>query len=252
MDFTHQQYKVLLVSFKENDYEFQTFEAFIQNPSKRKTVVLRHDVDRLPENALKLAEIEKCYNIKASYFFRVVSHVWDEKIIKYIVKLGHEIAYHYEDLTITKGDYQKAIKHFDMHLQQFRKFYNSKTICMHGSPISKWDNRNLWKEFSYMDYGIIAEPYFDVDYNKVLYITDTGRRWNKEDISVRDKVRTAYDIKIKSTPDLINKINNKELPDQIIINIHPHRWFNNFYGWFKELIIQNIKNVIKFLLIKLT
>ena len=54
-----------------------------------------------------------------------------------------------------------------------------KTICMHGSPLSKWDNRDLWKRYNYRDFGIIAEPYFDLDFDEVFYITDTGRSWNK-------------------------------------------------------------------------
>jgi len=38
------------------------------------------------------------------------------------------------------------------------------------------------------DYGIIAEPYFDMDFKEVLYLTDTGRRWDGDRVSVRDKV----------------------------------------------------------------
>ena len=59
---------------------------------------------------------------------------------------------------------------------------------MHGSPLSKWDNRYLWKKYNYRDFGIIAEPYFDVDFSEVLYLTDTGRRWDGDEVSVRDKV----------------------------------------------------------------
>ena len=59
-----------------------------------------------------------------------------------------------------------------------------KTICMHGSPLSKWDNRDLWKRYNYRDYGIIAEPYFDVDFDEVFYITDTGRRWDGDKVSI--------------------------------------------------------------------
>ena len=63
-----------------------------------------------------------------------------------------------------------------------------KTICMHGSPLSKWDNRDLWKKYDYRDFGIIAEPYFDLDFDEVFYLTDTGRSWNNSKASVRDKV----------------------------------------------------------------
>jgi hypothetical protein len=46
----------------------------------------------------------------------------------------------------------------------------------------------LWKYYDYKDFGLIGEPYFDVDFDKVLYLTDTGRRWDGEAVSVRDKV----------------------------------------------------------------
>jgi len=62
---------------------------------------------------------------------------------------------------------------------------------MHGSPLSKWDNRDLWKRYNYRDFGIIGEPYFDVNFDKVLYLTDTGRRWDGEGVSVRDKVTSV-------------------------------------------------------------
>ncbi len=51
------------------------------------------------------------------------------------------------------------------------------------------DNRDLWKRYDYRDFGIIAEPYFDLDFDEVFYLTDTGRRWDGHKVSVRDKVR---------------------------------------------------------------
>ena len=85
------------------------------------------------------------------------------------------------------------------------------------------------------DFGIIAEPYFDVDFDEVFYLTDTGRSWNNSTASVRDKVNSKFDIKIKDTHHLIEKIQNNELPDKIMINVHPQRWDDRFGPWVKEL-----------------
>lgn len=250
MDFTLKMYEQLIYKLNEQEYAFQTFEDFVIQGRTGKTVVLRHDVDRIPENALKMAVIEHSHGVKASYYFRVVEHVWNEEIIRKVVDLGHEVAYHYEDLTITRGDYEKAMVHFKRHLERFRHFYPSKTICMHGSPMTRWDNRKLWEKYDYRDFGIIAEPYFDVDYSKVFYITDTGRAWNKSHISVRDKVNSEIDIPIKNTPHLMNLLESDQFPDQMIINTHPHRWFNPGLNWYKELIGQNLKNIVKSVLVK--
>ncbi|MBN2355868.1 hypothetical protein JXO59_07130 [candidate division KSB1 bacterium] len=186
MDFTLTTYRKLLDALMGAGYAAQTFAEFVA-AAKPRAVVLRHDVDRLPGSALTSAIITHEFRIKATYFFRIVPGVWDEKIMAQIMVLGHEIAYHYEDLTITKGDYESAIQHFARNLARFRTVYPLKTICMHGSPLSKWDNRLLWTKYDYRDFGIIGEPYFDIDYDKVAYYTDTGRRWDGEAVSVRDK-----------------------------------------------------------------
>lgn len=250
MDFTLETYKGLVTTLDKEGYTFQTFEEFVTKRNAGKTVVLRHDVDRIPANALKMARIERDLGVKASYYFRVVPFVWNEEILSQVVALGHEVAYHYEDLTITRGNYEEAIRHFAEHLTRFRQFYPSKTICMHGSPMGKWDNRKLWERYDYHDYGIMAEPYFDIDYSRVFYITDTGRAWNDSSISVRDKVDSGFDIPIKSTFHLIRLLEEGQMPDQMIINTHPHRWFDPGLNWYKELIAQNLKNVVKSVLIK--
>jgi len=121
---------------------------------------------------------------------------------------------------------------------------------MHGSPFSKYDNKKIWEKYDYSDYGIIAEPYFDIDFNEVFYLTDTGRAWNKSATSVRDKVNSKFDIKIKDTHHLIEKIQNGELPDKIMINVHPQRWNDEFVPWFSELVRQSVKNVVKRILVR--
>ena len=245
MDFTVDIYKRLVHALEMRGYVFQTFEEFVTSNHVSKTIVLRHDVDRLPRNALRMALLERSMGVRASYFFRVVNTCWREDIIKEIASMGHEVAYHYEDLTLFKGVQEQAILHFEKQLNRFRQFYPSKTICMHGSPVSKWDNRKLWEKYDYRDYGIIAEPYFDVDYSKVFYITDTGRSWNNTSVSVRDVVRSGFDIKIKSTQHMIELIQWGDIPEKLIINTHPQRWFDPGWGWAKEWVLQNIKNVAK-------
>ena len=54
MDFTLSAYKQLISTLQFQGYSFQTLENFIQHPNKEKVVILRHDVDRLPGNSLKL------------------------------------------------------------------------------------------------------------------------------------------------------------------------------------------------------
>lgn len=110
MDFTFSVYKHLLVAVQPCGYSFQTFADFIQSP-KKKTIILRHDVDRLPDNALQMARLEHEAGIAATYYFRAVPESWDESIIREIASLGHEVGYHYENLSeISNGERGKRIE----------------------------------------------------------------------------------------------------------------------------------------------
>lgn len=249
MDFSLNTYYLLLNELSIKKFSFQTVAQFFSY-SKSKAVIIRHDIDRLPQNALSMGMIEYNLGVSASYYFRIVKGVYNETIIRKIAELGHEIGYHYEDLSLCNGDYKAAIKHFELHLEKFRKIYPVKTICMHGSPLSKHDNRDLWKQYDYRDFGIVGEPYFDVNFNEVFYITDTGRKWNNSAASVRDRVASGFDIPIKSTHHLMALAEQGVLPDHMMITIHPQRWHDKPLPWVKELIWQNLKNIAKGVLIK--
>jgi len=249
MDFTLSSYKQLLQYLIKRDYIFQTVQEFFQLPEDR-CIILRHDVDRKPKNALKVAKLENELEIKATNYFRTDPVSWDEKIIREISELGHEIGYHYENMDTCNGNLYKAWGDFRNNLNKLREIIEVKTICMHGSPLSKWDNRDLWDKYNYQDFGIIAEPYFDVDWNKVYYLTDTGRRWDGEDVSIRDKVTSRENskysyLRFHSTTDIINAVKEGRFPDKAMITTHPQRWTDNPIVWTKELIWQNIKNFIK-------
>ena len=56
-DFTQKKYQELLHTLIGQNYEFQTFRDYLAAP-KTKTIILRHDVDKRPANALTLAQIE--------------------------------------------------------------------------------------------------------------------------------------------------------------------------------------------------
>lgn len=312
-------------TLSDQGFSFLTFEDFLANSSK-KIIVLRHDVDALPENSLEFAKIQAELGIKGSYYFRAVPGSWNEGIIKEIADMGHEIGYHYEDLGITAqqqksamrrgGDWEKrrrgeeiekelvdiAIESFNDNLEKLRMIVPVKTICMHGSPMSRWDSRVLWKYYGYHDFGIIGEPYFDINFEEVMYLTDTGRRWNGGAVSLRDKatevgrqasgndegekrrkgerenlnpfknwkvkpfnlrsgvneVNLPLSVspslplfpKFHSTFDIIRAAEAGTLPDKIMMTFHPQRWTDKPVPWVKELVWQNVKNVVKYFVVK--
>ncbi len=249
MDFTFKKYKELVKALKDQGYTFQTFEEFIKKPND-KVVVLRHDVDRRSKHSLPQGRDEVSLGAKGTYFFRIVPESNQPDVMNEIVATGHELAYHYEDLGMARGNYEKAYNSYLKNLEYFRQYYPVSTICMHGSPANRIDNRDIWKKYNYKENGIIAEPYFDVDYDEVFYITDAGRSWNNRKVSVRDKVTTKFDFEVNSTDDIISLVKADKLPNKLIINTHPHNWSNFGLLWLWILSWQSFKNIVKAILIR--
>jgi len=201
---------------------------------------VRHDVDRKPENALKMAKLEDDLGVTSTYYFRMQKGVFKPEIIKEIADMGHEVGYHYEVLDKAKGNFEEAIKIFEDELNEFRKIYNVKTICMHGNPLTPWVNKDLWSRYDFKEFGIIGEPYISIDYGEVIYLSDTGRTWSGV-YSVKGKIKTE-NLGIKNTDDLIKLIRDGQA-QQMCILTHPNRWSDNYIDWITELLWQNIKNV---------
>jgi len=266
-DFTLSTYRRLLLAIMQAGYSIFTFEDWCDGKAQGRFVILRHDVDLMANNSLMTAQIEAEVGVRASYYFRVVPQSNIPEVISQIAALGHEIGYHYEDLSLFKGDKEKSIKHFEQQLNYFRGFYPVRTICMHGSPASKWDNRDIWRGFNYRDFGIAGEPYFDLLNNEssatedIVYFTDTARMWDGDKYNVRDKllgvkrdtlptakpesIYETSDMKIHTTFDVIHWLENNKLPGAIMITTHPQRWTDNMFDWYLEFAKQKIKNVIK-------
>ncbi|MCB9317002.1 MAG: hypothetical protein H6569_12760 [Lewinellaceae bacterium] len=249
-DFTLGIYRQLLDALKGAGYRFQTFEQFLQTPADR-AIMLRHDVDDRKLHSLEFARIQKEKGIVGTYFFRMVPESFDESVIRAIYDMGHEIGYHYEDMDFARGNLREAIRYFEKHLARLRKVVPVSTICMHGSPRSRYDNKDVWQHYDYRDYGILGEPYFDLDFKKVYYLTDTGRRWNGSAVSVRDKVENHFDLEFKSTPEIIQCIQEGDFPDQTMFNFHPQRWTDNSRLWLTDKYQQHAKNAVKYWLVKL-
>ena len=253
MDFTLAKYEELCKALVDSDctpVSVCTYLDLEAQPQPNRCIIIRHDVDRKPEQAMKMAELENSFGIASTYYFRKKEEVFEPEIIKEIANMGHEIGYHYEVMDKADGDFEKAIKIFEDELKEFRKICDVKTICMHGNPLSKWVNKDIWGKYDFKDFGIFGEPYLSIDYKKVLYLTDTGRKWNSK-FSVKDVVgaNSQRNEKMKSTDDVIRLIKERDV-EQMCILAHPERWSDGFGAWLKELAWQNVKNAGKVILVK--
>ena len=247
-DFTLDKYRDICGAILTSGYLSTTVEDHLTKGTESdKFVILRHDVDKMPQNALDMANVENELGIQSTYYFRTTEKVFKPNIIKQISNLGHEIGYHYETLVKANGNAKQAIDIFEKELSTFREICEIKTICMHGNSFSKWDNRDLWKSYNFRDYGIIGEAYLSINFEKILYLSDSGGSWDNSKIRIKDTVSSKslkYSKKIKRTDDIITLFEDKSV-ERVCLLAHPDRWNNSIDLWIYEHISKNIRNFAK-------
>lgn len=255
MDFTIEKYRELVLALKGAGYELMRYDEYCGGKRAERMVVMRHDVDRSVERARRLAEVEKEMGVRTSYYFREKFVLNNGDDIKYIAGLGHEVGYHYEDLVAEKGDVDKAYARCMRNIGVLGKLVDVKTITMHGSPMSDIDAKRIWEKYDYRDMGVIGEPQIDVDWGEVFYLTDTGRSWNG--VSRRDKVaefESVWEAKgwvYEKTDDVIRALREGRFPKRVMMTTHPQRWVDGWGEWMWELVVQRVKNLVKWVVLKM-
>ncbi len=250
-DFTIKKYRELCLALLMNRYTPLSVGDYLELELSNggKTVIIRHDVDRKIMNAIHLAELEYELGIRSTYYFRY-PYTFRPDVIRAIRDMGHEIGYHYETLSKVKGDHKLAIQLFQEEIAMFRKISGCRitTISMHGTPLSPYDNRDLWKFYNFRDYGIDGEAYLSFTGNDLRYLTDTGRSWSGKH-SIRDMIpgQSSF-LPISTTDHLIRWIDSCE-ERCLYLTVHPERWTDNGRRWAISYIEDLIVNTGKTLLL---
>jgi hypothetical protein len=237
-DFSLAIYGDLISNMRRSGFKVLTLkEYFRQEPENQAFIILRHDVDRRPENALRMALLESSFGIHATYYFRVQKRNFHKEIIKRVEALGHEIGYHYEVMDSANGDLELAKRIFGSELSRLRELAEVSTVCMHGNPFSRWDNRDFWKHFTLPQFNLLGEAYTSIHDAQLYYATDTGRGWNRAAYNLKDTFSDASVGLIPSlanTWELIDLICAKTYP-KIYLQIHPNRWSRRWLEWHWQL-----------------
>lgn len=253
-DFSLEIYKEYVNAIKSSGLKFITFKEYLSTASKpEKFCLIRHDVDRKAGYALKMAKLEKELGAVATYYFRIKPDSFVKEVIHEIAEMGHEVGYHYECLSDTNGNYEKALIDFDSNLKKFDGLADIKTISMHGRPFKPYDNRDLWRikenhQLLKNKYGILGELYLDIDYTDIAYINDTGRNWLSNVSNFRDKTNSKVPAEFNNADELLNYLKTSVHP-KMVFQIHPERWSSTNFQWLRanaeDTTINLIKSMIK-------
>lgn len=135
---------------------------------------LRHDVDRLPQRAVAMAEAEAERGIRATYYFRCDARQgFPEPAMRRIASLGHETGFHYESLSRARGDRAAALALFERELAACRAIVPVSTVAPHGAPLAASSNMDFTASID-TDCAQLLGDATDMDFTDMLYVTDTG------------------------------------------------------------------------------
>jgi hypothetical protein len=238
-DWTIEKYEGFCMAVKESGRIVLPVVDYLTDPPEGRKLVIRHDVDISGKKTLQMAELEKKFSFRTSYYYRKIKKTFSPQIMRAVAQLGHEVGYHYEVLDKAKGDIKKAKNIFEKELKEFRSTVSVKTISMHGNPLTPWDNRDFWQYYDLSDFDLVGECYLSFDANKIIYLSDTGRTWeegrhNIKDFLIGEKRLEQPDL--RTTDDLFEFL--KRSPQDVYLLIHPERWSVNF----KDYVVQAVRD----------
>jgi len=209
--------------------------------------VLRHDVDRIPFRAVKMASLERSHGVRATYYFRRSrSGFYPASAIQDIASMGHEVGLHYETLSRCDGDVDRALAGFRDDLAAFREIAPCVTVSMHGAPLSRHNNQDLAAYFDLTSLALRGDAVVHMRKFDPIYITDTGGAWNAgEGRNLRDVGGRA----VADVPDLSTmKVAVPFLAGVeglLYVSCHPERWPETIAGRAQVYVTDKMVNLLK-------
>lgn len=245
VDFTFDSYALIVdAALRSNQRMYPVIDWYALPEHERRGIMLRHDVDRRPENALTMARLEATRGIRSTYYFRIVGTAFHPDIMREIADLGHEIGYHYEDWHLGRGVPAKSIESFEANLARMREIFPIKSIAMHGSPLARESNLTIWRHIDFKDYGVI-DASNSFDYSGYTFFTDSGRTFGASSANIRDYLPGATaEPSVRSSKDLAKYLMHRPA-SKMQISVHPERWNAVGWPWYRQLAIDMAANTAK-------
>ena len=136
-------------------------------------LVLKHDVETNVYRAFQMAQIEKGYGHRGSYYVQayLLNDERNVHLLKQMQKMGHEISYHHDVMDCCRGDLGAALCEFEKNRCKFvENGFAVQTVCQHGNPIIErvgyHSNRDFFRDAGvcrhYMDISDITVNFKEV------------------------------------------------------------------------------------------
>ena len=193
MPYTFDAYRSFVESFRESGHAFSGFEDL---PDR--AVVLRHDVDLSPANAVEMARLEADLGVETTYCFMLTTPAYDVldhvEDLETIQSLGHDVELHFDPHFYWEG--RPGTETLESCVRAERETLERlvgtpvEVVSFHMPP--EWA---LGAE--YEGFVNAYEPRF---FDEVTYVSDSRQKWRLE---------TPFD---------------EDRPDRVQILVHPGLW----------------------------
>jgi hypothetical protein len=224
MPFWLHDYERMIDSVRRLGLRPRGVKDFLAAPDPR-SAIIRHDVDRRLPMAVQMAMREAAMGFHSTYYFRCTgAGVFPEEACRRVAALGHEVGYHYEDLSRMRGDRVAAMTAFRSHLAALRRIVPCATVSMHGSPLSVHDNRTLLDEAALRECALVGDATNTLRQFNPVYFTDTGGTWNDSSVNFRDFVGQMKERCDPLRHAELEAVVRAHPADCLTFNLHPERW----------------------------
>jgi hypothetical protein len=248
MDFTLPTYVRLLEATTK--YSIVTVSDFLSGKAAEPFIVLRHDVDKNPYRAARMAKLENRLGVHATYYFR-----WDPKLLhvdrgypsgteaggfpaSYVLEAklyGHEVGYHYENLSSLaskKGEAlrERALADFTEKLASLRKIAPVATVS--AVPSKKPSNSELLVGADLKALQLLGDTSLSSQFGELPHISDAGRRWRSP-----AGPGTRLDERVKGTDGLIELLCSEKYP-RLMLSVRPANWAAGKIEWALDTVMR--------------
>lgn len=243
MAFPLSAYVDLLHRLREKGYSLGPISRYFEG-FRPPFVFLRHDVDRLSSRAVHMARGEQNMGVKATYYFRCDGRTrFPEEEIRFVADMGHEVGFHYETVVRMKADPDRVIGRFTEELAALRRITTVKTVTAHGSPLAKLSNVGYTKTLDLGEFGLVGDPAVNIDFSKVLYVTDSGGVYGSPN-NLRDWSE-GKNLRRPTPPKELAKALDPRQEPLVVLSSHPERWPIGFVGLMQARATDFAVNVLK-------
>lgn len=245
MSFWLSNYQRIVEALQASGKPIGGVRDFLVAADKPARIILRHDVDRMAAKAIHLAKIEARLCVRSTYYFRASSSgAFPTAAVTAIAALGHEVGYHYEDLSFCQGDEEAALERFLRNMNTLRQLAPCTTVSMHGAPLSKFHNQDLLTADDLRRAQLLGDAVAGIEPFSPYYLTDTGGGWLAQ-ANLRDRVGCAWPSDCLPTHIAAFQQFVADAERPLYISTHPERWSDSWPGYLRSKTADMLTNSIK-------